>query len=216
MEFINFQSIIADPMVEDSTRTSEQILNEKQTRENNFGQGLLMANRIFDNNPMILAYYWHIWCLREHRYVAPYQSEQMTRRLVKQMSLPTEDQRSLLQQHLQRFSVFLRNHQLHGTANPASAITKATLENPMIEFSNNICDVVDDNDRWLFVAVNILHELVHCFEPVTVDLAKDNILFCLLVNGHHLQDAVTMTFEQGEIFEIMMFGGLLGGLMTIL
>ena len=151
-----------------------------------------------------------MWNRRERQYVAPYQPEQMTRRLVQQMPLPTEGERSLLQQHIQRFSVFLRNCQLFVGTNKSSAQTTALWSDPMIEFSKNVFDVTDDNDRRLFLAINILHELVHCFELVTVDLCDCGILFSLWTNDPHLQEPVTRTFEQGEIFEIMMFGRIIG------
>jgi len=42
-------------MNESSTMTTDQVLHDKQTRENNFWQGLEMANNIINNNPIMLA-----------------------------------------------------------------------------------------------------------------------------------------------------------------
>lgn len=81
---------------------------------------------------------------------------------------------------------------------------------PYIRVSNNVFDIDDDNDRWLFVAVNTLHELVHRFEPVDIDLQEAGFLFYSFVKSQHIQEAVQRTFERGEIFEIMMFGGMIG------
>jgi hypothetical protein len=44
-------------MKESPTMTTNQVLHGKQTRENNFRQGLEMANNIINNNPIMLAYY---------------------------------------------------------------------------------------------------------------------------------------------------------------
>ncbi len=197
-------------MHESSTMTMEQVLGEKQSRENNFRQGLQMVNRIINNNPMTLAYYWYLWTCRERDYSLEFQPEQMMRRMVEHMPLPTAEQRSLLQQHLNKFDVFLDNHQLYIGTTATSAITSTTIQEPYIRISHNVFDINDDNDRWFFVAMNILHELVHCFEPVHVDLQEIKFLFCSFVNGQHLPEAVQRTFEQGEIFEIMMFGGIIG------
>lgn len=60
------------------------------------------------------------------------------------------------------------------------------------------------------MAANILHELVHCFEPVTVELDKINVLVCSVITGQDFPTEPTTTSEQGEIFEIMMFGGIIG------
>jgi hypothetical protein len=210
MSFINFKSLVVVPMHESSTMTMEQVLGEKQSRENNFRQGLQMVNRIINNNPMTLAYYWYLWTCRERDYSLEFQPEQMMRRMVEHMPLPTAEQRSLLQQHLNKFDVFLDNHQLYIGTTATSAITSTTIQEPYIRISHNVFDINDDNDRWFFVAMNILHELVHCFEPVHVDLQEIKFLFCSFVNGQHLPEAVQRTFEQGEIFEIMMFGGIIG------
>ncbi len=126
------------------------------------------------------------------------------------MSLPTAGERSLLQQHLNTFSVYLENQQIYLEIIPVSVCNMATSSNSSIKFSHNVFDINNDNDRCLFVAVNILHELVHCFEPVHVTLEENKLLFCSLTNGQHLQDAARSTFEQGEIFEVMMFGGIFG------
>lgn len=197
-------------MMEDSTMTSEQILNEQQARQNNFHQAVSVANRIIDNNPIVLAYYWYMWTLRGRQYVPPYQSEQMTRRRVQRMPLPTEDERSLLQQHLRRFSVMIRNDQIYVSGSKASATTQTFNNDPTINFSKDIFDMTDDHDRWLFVASNILHELVHCFEPDTTSLEDTEVLFCVVINSRHLTSAPMTTFEQGEVFEMMMFGGIIG------
>ncbi len=85
MSFINFKSVVAEPIDESSTMMMEQILNEKRTRENNFRQGLQMANRIINNNPMILANYWYVWTCRERNYSIVVEPEQMTRRMFKHM-----------------------------------------------------------------------------------------------------------------------------------
>ncbi len=69
-------------MHESSTLTMEQVLGEKQSRENNFRQGLQMANRIINSNLMILAYYWYLWTYRERDYSLGFQPEQMIRRIV--------------------------------------------------------------------------------------------------------------------------------------
>ncbi len=130
--------------------------------------------------------------------------------MIQQMSLSTTGERSLLQQHLNTFSVYFENHQIYLEITPVSACTMATSSNPSIKFSHNVFDINNDNDRWLFVAVNILHELVHCFEPVHVTLEENKLLFCSLTNGEHLQDAARITFEHGEIFEMLMFGGIFG------
>jgi hypothetical protein len=210
MSFINFKSLVVVPMDESSTMTMEQALDEKQSRENHFRQGLQMANRIINNNPMILSYYWYLWTCRERDYSLGFQPEQMIRRMVEHMPLPTAEQRSLLQQHLNKFVVFLENHQLYIGTTATSANTSATIPEPYIRISHNVFHINDDNNRWFFVAVNILHELVHCFEPVHVDLEHIKLLFCSFVNGQHLREPVQRTFEQGEIFEIMMFGGIIG------
>lgn len=51
---------------------------------------------------------------------------------------------------------------------------------------------------------------MNCFEPAHIDLEQQNLLFCPWINGQHLQEPVQRTSEQGEIFETMMFGGIVG------
>jgi hypothetical protein len=192
-------------MNESPTMTIEEVLHEKQARESNFQQDLEMANNIINNNPMILGYYWYLWNCRDREYPVPYEAEQMIRRMVEHMALPTEGQLSLLQQHLNNFSVRLVNHQLCIGNTATSAYTLATIQNPYTALSINVFDINDDNDRWLFVPMNILHEFVHCFEPVHVDLEDQKLLFCFFVNGRNVEESKRRTFEQGEIFEIMIF-----------
>ncbi len=93
------------------------------------------------------------------------------------------------------FVVFFENHQLFVGTTATSAYTSATIKDPYIRVSNNVFDIDDDNDRWLFLVVNILHELVHCFEPVDIDLQEVGFLFSSLVNDQHIREAVQRTFE---------------------
>jgi hypothetical protein len=72
-------------------------------------------------------------------------------------------------------------------------------------------NIDNDNDRWFFVSVVILHELVHCFEPLHIDLELNHLLYCSPVNVQQLQDSsLERIYEQGEIFETMVFGGVVG------
>jgi len=52
---------------------------------------------------------------------------------------------------------------------------------------------------------------VHCFEPLHNDLEENHLLYCSPVNAQQLQDgSLERIYEQGEIFETMMFGGVFG------
>ncbi len=89
--------------------------------------------------------------------------------MVEHMPLPTAEQRSLLQQHLNKFVVFLNNHQLYVGTTATNAIISATIQEPYIRISHNVFNINDDHDRWFLATVDILHELVHCFELVHID-----------------------------------------------
>lgn len=211
MPLINYKLIHTEPVEEDSTTTSGQILQEKQERENNFRRALAMANTIIDNNPMVLAYYWYLWSCRDREYPSTYVAEQVTRELVGRMPVPTQNQQLLLHQHIQNFTAVLFNDQVIVDGKPSNACTYAKREPPFTAFSRNIFDITDDNDRWFFVAMGILHELVHCFEPVHVDLEDNFLLYCSPVNTRRQEDvSLGRVFEQGEIFEIMMWRGIVG------
>ena len=55
----------------------------------------------------------------------------------------------------------------------------------------------------------ILHELVHVFEPVHVDLEAIKGIFCEVFVAEALSNSPPkLIFEQGEIFETMYFGGI--------
>jgi hypothetical protein len=211
MPFINYKFIFTEALEDDSTMTSDQILREKQERENNFRRGLQMANTIIDNNPMILSYLWYMWTCRGREYSPPNVGEQMTRQMVRDLPFPTEEQRSLLQQYLSNFSAFLEKGQVIVDYEPVNACTLSTFVPPFSTFSRNIFDVNDENDQCLFVGLVILHELVHCVEPVHVDLEKDHLLYCSPVVARRREGALSETlFEQGEIFEMMMYGAIVG------
>jgi hypothetical protein len=211
MSFINYKFIHVQPIDEGPTMTSEQILQEKHEREDNFRRALVMANNIINNNPVILSYYWYLWTCRNREYSVPYVGEQMTRQMIQHMPFPAEEQRTLLQQHLKKFAAVVYNGQVKHNNKPVYAFTASKHEDPYIAFSLNIFDINDDNDRWLFVACIVLHELVHVFEPDHVDLQDSQLLYCSPVNTRRRVNAsLERVFEQGEIFEIMMYGGVVG------
>jgi len=91
MPFINYKFIHTLAIDESLTMTSEQVLHEKQVRQNDFRRTLDMANTIIENNPLILSYYWYLWTCRDRQYSVPYVAEQMTRRIVEDKSLPTKE-----------------------------------------------------------------------------------------------------------------------------
>jgi hypothetical protein len=52
---------------------------------------------------------------------------------------------------------------------------------------------------------------VHYFEPLHNDLEEKHLLYCSPVNAQQLQDgSLERIYEQGDIFETMMFGGVVG------
>jgi hypothetical protein len=71
MLFISYKFTRTLTIEEDSTMTSEQILQEKQVREDNLRRGLLMAHTIIDNNPMILSYIWYLQTCKGREYSLP-------------------------------------------------------------------------------------------------------------------------------------------------
>jgi hypothetical protein len=52
---------------------------------------------------------------------------------------------------------------------------------------------------------------VHCFEPVHIDLEDEHISYCSPVDAQQLEDgSFERMYEQGEIFEMMILGGVAG------
>ena len=70
-------------------------------------RALEMAYNIIDRNPQILAFYWHLWTLRDRIDVDQMPTVQMTRQMVKEMAIPTNEEQLLLKQYLELFSVIL-------------------------------------------------------------------------------------------------------------
>ncbi|CAF0987217.1 unnamed protein product [Rotaria magnacalcarata] len=184
MPFIDFKCIDVQSLDESSTITAEEMQQDKAVRQNNFMRALEMANTIIDHNPEVFAFYWYTWTRRDRTYSNSLPPEQITRRMVKRMPVPTEEEQLFLY-----------------------ANTKALIQ-LQIEFSNHIFIIDDDNSRLLFVCAVILHELVHIFEPTNIDLEKEFRLFCEVFNTQRRSaDPPKATYEVGEIFETMLFGG---------
>jgi hypothetical protein len=108
MSFINFRFIHVDPL-DDSAMSTEQIQVEHQSRYASIIRALEMANSVIDRNRDVLAYYWYLWTCRDRIYPEGFQGQRMTRGMVKQLTIPTEQQQLLLKQHLQLFVVFVHN-----------------------------------------------------------------------------------------------------------
>jgi hypothetical protein len=126
----------------------------------------------------------------------------MTRQMVQHMSFPMEEQRSF-QQHSSNFTAILENGQVRIFGECVHACTLSKYKPPYTTFSGNIFNINDKNDWWLFLALVILHKLVHCFEPVHVDPQEDYLLYYSPVNARRREDtSLERVFEQGEILEI--------------
>jgi hypothetical protein len=126
----------------------------------------------------------------------------MTRQVIQHMSFSVEEQRSF-QQHSSNFTAILENGQVRIFGECVHACTLSKYKPPYTTFSGNIFNINNKNDWWLFLALVILHKLVHCFEPVHVDPQEDYLLYYSPVNARRREDtSLERVFEQGEILEI--------------
>ncbi|CAM4927519.1 unnamed protein product [Rotaria socialis] len=207
MPFIDFKCIDVQSLDESSTITAEEIQQDKAVRQSNFMRALEMANTIIDHNPEVLVFYWYMWTCRDRTYSNSLPLEQITRRTVKRMPVPTEEEQLCMKQHTKLFTAVLRSDRINYAGQVLYANTKALIQ-LQFEFSNHIFIIDDDNSRLLFVCAVILHELVHIFEPTHIDLEKEFRLFCEVFNTQRRSaDPPKATYEVGEIFETMLFGG---------
>ncbi|CAF4446301.1 unnamed protein product [Rotaria socialis] len=95
MPFIDFKCIDVQSLDESSTITAEEIQQDKAVRQSNFMRALEMANTIIDHNPEVLVFYWYMWTCRDRTYSNSLPPEQITRRTVKRMPVPTEEEQLL-------------------------------------------------------------------------------------------------------------------------
>jgi hypothetical protein len=161
-----------EPLDETSTMSTEQV------RQDSFIRALEMVNLIISRNPEILAYYWYLWTCRVRTYSDSLPAEKMTCSMVKQMPVPTEEQQLLLKQKMKQLVVIVYNKKLVINGEILYAFTDTAIEPADIFISHHVFDVANYNMRLLFISEVILHELVHVFEPIHVNLQKDHRLFC--------------------------------------
>jgi len=87
--------------------STEQIQIEQRARHASIIRALEMANSVIDRNRDVLAYYWYLWTCRNRIYPEGFEGQQMILGMVKQLTIPTEQQQLLLKQHLNLFVVFV-------------------------------------------------------------------------------------------------------------
>lgn len=57
-----------------------------------------------------------------------------------------------------------------------------------------------------------LHELVHCSDSIQLDLELSKFLYCLQDIGRRQEGmSLERVYERGEIFDITMYGAVVGG-----
>ncbi|CAF3550782.1 unnamed protein product [Rotaria socialis] len=160
MPFIDFKCIDVQSLDESSTITAEEIQQDKAVRQSNFMRALEMANTIIDHNPEVLVFYWYMWTCRDRTYSNSLPPEQITRRTVKRMPVPTEEEQLCMKQHTKLFTAVLRSDRINYAGQVLYANTKALIQ-LQIEFSNHIFIIDDDNSRLLFIMnSNIVQPIV--------------------------------------------------------
>jgi len=77
--------------IDEASATPQEVQQEQQPGQDDLMRALETVNNIFDRHPEILAYYWYLWMFRDRIELALIPTDQVTRRMIKQMTIETDE-----------------------------------------------------------------------------------------------------------------------------